>query len=245
MPSFPIFPLSILIVDDEELARRRLHRLLGELPGCEVAGECGSGQEALALLARGEVEVDVVLLDVRMPGLDGLEAAALLPEEGPYIIFTTAHADHAIAAFDLGAVDYLLKPIEAVRLGRALERARHRLGPRQAAPGELSRLPVSTKAGIVLVDPRGLSHAIFDGALVTLHTAQGPLLTDQSLQELEERLPPALFERVHRRALVNLEKIERLEPQETGGYLARMPGGGEVPIARQAARRLRRRLGLA
>ncbi|MBK8263703.1 MAG: response regulator [Nannocystis sp.] len=239
----PLFPLKILIVDDEELARRRLHRLLGELPGCEILGECASGQEALALLARGDLEIDVLLLDVRMPGLGGLEAAALLPEDGPYVIFTTAHAEHALAAFDLGAVDYLLKPIEAVRLGRALERARHRLGPRQP-PGELHRLPVSTRAGIVLLDPRALTHALFDGALVTLHTASGPLLTEQSLQELEDRLPAALFERVHRRALVNLEKIERLEPQETGGYIARMPGGAEVPIARQAARRLRRRLGL-
>ena len=241
----PVLPLSILIADDEELARRRLLRLLGELPGCEVAGECESGQELLARLARGDLEVDVVLLDIHMPGLGGLEAAALLPDGGPQVIYTTAHAEHALAAFDVGAVDYLLKPIEAVRLGRALDRARARLAPRGAAPGDLQRLPVATRAGIVLLDPRALSHAVFDGALVTLHTAQGPLLTDQSLHELEARLPAALFERVHRRVVVNLEQIDRLDPQETGGYIARMRGGGEVPIARQAARRLRRRLGLA
>jgi DNA-binding LytR/AlgR family response regulator len=237
-------PLRVLIADDEQLARRRLLRLLGELPGVELVGECASGQEVLQFLA-GEREVDVVLLDIRMPGLSGIETGALFPDDGPDIIYTTAYGEHALAAFDIGAVDYLLKPIEAVRLGQALARARARLTPaRGAAAPEVQRLPVTTVHGIVLVDPRSISHALFDGALVTLTTAQGELLVDFSLQELEERLPGSIFERVHRRALVNLERIERLEPQESGGYLARMIGGDAVPIARQAARRLRRRLGL-
>lgn len=248
-------PLRILIADDEQLARRRLVRLLGELPGVEVIGECASGQEVLAAVAGDEAAIDVVLLDIRMPGLSGIEVGALFPEDGPDIIYTTAHGEHALEAFDVGAVDYLLKPIDAVRLGRALARARARGGERAGErPGEragegvaeveLRRLPVTTRDGIVLVDPRTISHAIFDGALVTLNCAQGAYLVDFSLQELEERLPGAIFERVHRRALVNLERIERLEPQESGGYTARMIGGDAVPIARQAARRLRRRLGL-
>jgi two-component system LytT family response regulator len=239
-----MFTLRILIVDDEQLARRRLARLLEGLPGVEVAGECEDGQAALALLKAPDADVDLVLLDIRMPGLSGLELAALLGDDGPYVVFTTAYGDHAIEAFDLGAVDYLLKPIEAVRLHRALERARHRLGPRGPAPSFV-RLPVSTRDGILLVDPRDLSHATFDGALVTLHLPGRTLLTDLSLQDLEDRLPAGAFERVHRRALVNLEKIDRLEPLETGGYTARMPGGDAVPISRQAARRLRRRLGLS
>lgn len=244
-------PLRILIADDEQLARRRLVRLLGELPGVEVIGECASGQEVLAAVAGDEAAIDVVLLDIRMPGLSGIEVGALFPEDGPEIIYTTAHGEHALEAFDIGAIDYLLKPIDAVRLGRALARARARAGERsddrsseRAAEVELRRLPVTTRDGIVLVDPRTISHAIFDGALVTLTCAQGAYLVDFSLQELEERLPGAIFERVHRRALVNLERIERLEPQESGGYTARMIGGDAVPIARQAARRLRRRLGL-
>ena len=240
-------PLQVLLADDELLARRRLARLLAELPAVTLVGECSSGQELLATLARGEHEVDVVLLDIHMPGLSGLETGALLPEDGPYIIFTTAHGEHALAAFDLGAVDYLLKPIDAVRLGKALARARHRLGPQtQPAPGhELVRLPVSTRQGIRLLDPRELSHATFDGELVTLHTRGGPLLSDFTLQDLEDRLPAGLFERVHRRALINLEQLACLDPQATGGYTARMHDGGLVPISRQAARRLRRRLGLA
>lgn len=238
-------PLRILIVDDEELARRRLARLLADLQGVELAGECDSGQAALAHLGGAEADVDVVLLDIRMPGLTGLQTAALLGDDGPYVIFTTAHDDHAIEAFDLGAVDYLLKPIEAVRLHRALGRARQRLGrDLRGGAREFVRLPVATREGIVLVDPQALTHATFDGALVTLHLPGRALLSDMSLQDLEDRLPPAVFERVHRRALVNLEKIERLEPLETGGYDARMPGGDVVPISRQAARRLRRRLGM-
>lgn len=239
-----MFTLSVLIVDDEQLARRRLTRLLADLPGVEVAGECEGGQEALARLKAEDADVDVVLLDIKMPGLSGLEVAGLLGDDGPYVIFTTAHGDHAIEAFDLGAVDYLLKPIEAVRLHRALERARLRLGPQAPASG-FHRLPVTTREGILLIDPADLSHATFDGALVTLHLPGRALLTDQSLQDLEDRLPAGAFERVHRRALVNLGKIDRLEPLETGGYTARMPGGDAVPISRQAARRLRRRLGLS
>ncbi len=238
--------LQVLIADDELLARRRLARLLAELPGVALVGECCSGQELLATLARGEQEVDLVLLDIHMPGLSGLEAGALLPEDGPYIIFTTAHEEHALAAFDLGAVDYLLKPIDAVRLGKALLRARRRLGAQASQPAaELVRLPVATRQGIRLLDPRELSHATFDGELVTLHTRGGPLLTDFSLQDLEERLPAGVFERVHRRALINLEQLACLDPLETGGYTARMHDGGLVPISRQAARRLRRRLGLS
>lgn len=247
----PPLPLRILVADDEQLARKRLVRLLAELPAAELAGECASGQEVLALLAAPDADVDVVLLDIAMPGLTGLETGALLPEDGPYIIFTTAHSEHALAAFDLGAVDYLLKPIDAVRLGKALARARHRLGfqpppagQARLAAAEFVRLPVTTRQGIRLIDPRDLSHAVFDGELVTLHTTQGPLLTDFSLQDLEDRLPAGAFERVHRRALINLEKLACLDPLETGGYTARMQGGDLVPISRQAARRLRRRLGL-
>jgi len=242
----PPLPLRILVADDEQLARKRLARLLADLPACELAGECASGQEVLTAIAGPDADIDVVLLDIAMPGLSGLETGALLPEDGPYIIFTTAHSEHALAAFDLGAVDYLLKPIDAVRLGKALARARHRLGHEsRPAIAEFVRLPVTTRQGIRLIDPRDLSHAIFDGELVTLHTTSGPLLTDFSLQDLEDRLPAGSFERVHRRALINLEKLACLDPVDTGGYTARMHAGDLVPISRQAARRLRRRLGLS
>lgn len=233
--------LRVLIADDELLARRRLTRLLSAMPDVELAGECASGEEVLARVRAGGV--DVLLLDIHMPGLTGLDAMALLPAEGPYVIFCTAHSSHAVEAFDAGAVDYVLKPVEAARLQKALERA----GARRAAVAgadSVQRLAIPMRQGIVLVDPREISHAVLDGELVTVSTAQGDYLTDFTLQELEEKLPPGLLERVHRRALLNLDHVVRLEPLETGGFTARTRRGQAVDVSRQAARALRRRFGL-
>lgn len=245
--------LRVLIADDEEVARKRLARLLGAIPGVEACGECHDGEGVLRAVREGGV--DVILLDIQMPGLSGLDAMALLPAESPYVIFCTAHAEHAVQAFDVGAIDYLLKPVEAARLQKALERARSRDSVRRfrdelerqrgqrAEPG-LRRLAVPTRNGIVLVDPKDISHAVLDGELVTIHAAQGPLLTDLSLQELQARLPEGTFERVHRRALLNLEQVARLEPNDVGGYTARTHRGELVEVSRAAARDLRKRLGL-
>ncbi len=243
--------LRVLIADDEEIARKRLVRLLSSAPEVELVGQCGDGSEVLEWLARDEAEVEVLLLDIRMPSLSGLEAKAMMPDDGPYVIFTTAYQEHAIEAFDVGAVDYLLKPIEAARLNKALDRARTFLSQplpaaRESTVDKVDRIPVQTRNGIVLVDPEELSHARFDGELVTLHTRRGELLCDYTLQELEQRLGGAdQFVRVHRRALLNLASVDRLEPLETGGLTAHMREGGRVPVSRQAARRLRKRLGLS
>jgi two-component system LytT family response regulator len=238
-------PLRILVVDDELLARQRLTRLLKAIPDVELVGECKDADEALAKVRAGGV--DAMLLDINMPGLSGMDAMSLLPPEPPHVIFCTAHADHAVSAFDAGAVDYLLKPIEAARLKKALDRARVARRKKPSATTEsraLARLPVSTRQGIVLLDPAQISHAVLDGELVTVVTSQGEYLTDSTLQELQDRLPSDVFERVHRRALLNLEQVVRLEPLETGGYIARTARGHAVEISRQSARELRRRLGL-
>jgi two-component system LytT family response regulator len=245
--------MRVLIADDEALARRRLQRLVGAIPDVELVGECETGDAVLARVHQGGV--DVILLDIHMPGLTGVEAMQLLPAAGPYVIFCTAHPDHAVAAFDGGAVDYLLKPIEAARLHKALERARSRdaqarfvaeAGKQRETPGKaLERLAIPTRAGVVLVAPQEITHAALDGVLVTIHTTgQGKLLTDFTLQDLQEKLPPNLFERVHRRALLNMDHVRRLEPLETGGYLAHTSLGATVEVSRQSARDLRRRLGL-
>ncbi|GEL71048.1 positive alginate biosynthesis regulatory protein [Myxococcus virescens] len=201
--------------------------------------------------------VDVVLLDIHMPGLSGLDALALLPEGGPRVILCTAHAEHAVQAFEHGAVDYVLKPVEPARLQKALERARAR-GPAAASTGTVStppkapgtpvrglgRLPIPTRQGIVLVDPEAISHASLEDELVTVFTTQGDFLTDFTLNELVEKLPSEHFHRVHRRALLNLTHVARLEPLDTGGYLARTLRGHAVEVSRQSARELRRMLGL-
>jgi len=236
-------PLRVLIADDEAMARRRLLRLVSALPDVAIVGECQSGEEVLSRVRGGDV--DVLLLDIQMPGLSGLETKALMSEGQPYVIFTTAHPEHALEAFDVGAVDYVLKPIEAARLAKALERARRY---RDTATGEgaadIDRLAVPTSKGVVLLDPQEVSHAVFDGQLVTIHLRGGTILTDMTLQDLAQRLERHAFERVHRRALLNLAHVTRLEPIETGGYVAITAAGQRVEVSRQAARDLRRRLKL-
>jgi two-component system LytT family response regulator len=244
-------PLRVLIADDEMLARKRLARLLSAFPDVEVCGEVSDGDAVLSAARAGGV--DVILLDIHMPGLSGLDALALLPEDGPRVILCTAHAEHAVDAFEYGAVDYVLKPVEAARLQKALERARARLGTKEgqeptrgpaASSRGLARLPIPTRQGIVLVDPDTISHATLEGELVTVFTTQGEFLTDFTLNELTDKLPVEGFQRVHRRALLNLAHVTRLEPLETGGYIARTTRGHAVEVSRQSARELRRMLGL-
>jgi two-component system LytT family response regulator len=195
-------------------------------------------------------DIDLVVLDINMPGMTGLETALQMPEDRPYLIFITAHPEHAVAAFDVGATDYLVKPVDDARLKKALDRARRQLdaplgrdAPEAAAP--LARLAIATRTGVVLLGPDEVTHAVFDGKLVTVHTRDRAILSDATLQELEQRLSAPHFERVHRRAIVNLLHVERLEPALSGGYVARVAGGKTVDVSRQAARRLRRRLGIA
>jgi two-component system LytT family response regulator len=240
--------LRVVVCDDELIARRRAARLLSEQPGVEVVAECASGGEVLARLAAEDV--DLVVLDIHMPGMTGLETALQMPEDRPYLIFLTAHPEHAVAAFDVGATDYLVKPVDEVRLKKALDRARRQLDAplgRDAhdAAAPLARLAIATRTGVVLLGPDEVTHAVFDGQLVTVHTRDRAILADATLQELDQRLSAPHFERVHRRAIVNLLHVERLEPVLSGGYVARIAGGKSVDVSRQAARRLRRRLGIA
>jgi two-component system LytT family response regulator len=248
--------LRVLVADDEQVARRRLLRLLRAFPYVELCGECATGAEVLERVRQGGV--DVILLDIDMPEFSGMEAMQLLPEPRPVVIFCTAHAEHAVQAFEVGAVDYLLKPIEAGRLSKAMDRARDS-GKRMASgdsvvqpPSEApvihaaapaARLAISTRNGIVLLDPAEITHAMLDGELVTVYTTKAEYLTDFTLQELEARLA-GIAERVHRKALLNLAHVVCLEPCETGGFVARTRTGRVVQISRQAARDLRRRLGL-
>jgi two-component system, LytTR family, response regulator len=161
-----------------------------------------------------------------------------------------------VTAFDVGAVDYLLKPIEAARLRKALDRAREQESRRrcraellrqrgtQSDAPPLHRLALPTRQGVVLVSPLEVTHAVLDGELVTVYTRHAQYLSTLSLQDLESRLSGERFARVHRRALVNLEHVVRLDPTDVGGYTARTSGGHAVEVSRQAARGLRRRLGL-
>lgn len=239
-------PLRIVVCDDELMARKRVMRLLGEMRGIETVIECESGEEVLARLR--DDDVDVAILDINMPGMSGIDTVLAMPEERPYVVFLTAHPEHAVKAFDVGAVDYVLKPVDDARLAKALERARHFLDHGTAADAaaapKLNRIAFPTHHGAAIVDPGDITHATFDGTLVTVHTTSQEILTDDTLHDLESKLPPGPFERVHRRAIVNLEHVDRLESVDSGGYVARLTTGKRVDVSRQSARKLRRRLGL-
>jgi len=175
-------PLRVLVCDDEMIARKRAVRLLSDQAGLEIVAECTSGDEVLEKL-RSE-EIDVIVLDINMPNMTGLETAMRMPEDRPYIIFLTAHPEHALEAFDVGAMDYLLKPVDAARMQKALDRARKQLDPSGQEPpsaAPLARLAIETKTGVVLLSLDDVTHASFDGQLVTVHTKDRTVLTDQSL----------------------------------------------------------------
>jgi two-component system response regulator AlgR len=218
----PAAPLRVLIVDDEPLARRRLRRLLDETstPATEVVGEAGDAAEALAHLQRGAV--DLVLLDVAMPGTGGLDAArrwAALPSP-PLVVFVTAHGEHALAAFDLDAADYLTKPVRQERLQAALERAARRRSPApRGGTAVTSGAPATVAPPVIVVNDRGrvtrvpLPEVLYLKAelkYVTLRTATGRHLLDESLADLEQRLGGA-FLRVHRNALVAVAAVRELQ----------------------------------
>lgn len=239
--------LRVLIADDEQMARRRLRRLLADLDAIEIVAECASGEDALLQLDR--LDVDLALLDVRMGARSGLEVSDAAAELGVEVIFTTAHTEHAVAAFAKGAADYVLKPVDPARLAQAIARARERVerarAPEPPGPASrLDRLALASRGEVRLVRAEDVSHAIADGALVTVWASGEPIVTDLSLSELERRMPAGTLERVHRRALLDLAHVERLRPLPTGGYLAITRGGHEVPVSRQAARGIRRRFGI-
>lgn len=228
-------PLRVLVADDEKMARRRLRRLLETVGGVTVVAEARSGEEAAQHL--DPAEIDVALLDIDMPDVDGLSLAELAGRRSIPVIFVTAHEQHAVKAFAAGAVHYLLKPLELTALDEALERVRA-----QRRPEPPARLALTVGDEVHLVDTASISHATFDGTLVTVHADEREWLSSDSLQELERKLAGGDFLRVHRRALVHLTHVERLEPLSSGGYTAVMRSGAEVPVSRQVARELRKRL---
>jgi two-component system LytT family response regulator len=242
-----------LIADDEQMARKRVRRLLEARDDVEIVAEVASGEATLATLE--SIEVDLAILDVQMPGLSGLDVSSAAAELGVHVVFTTAHSEHAVAAFERGAVDYVMKPLDEARLGLAIERVKARVIAESAAlasttsssttpEAPFERLALRVRGEVRLVRVEDVEHATLDGELVTVVAKGERLLTELSLQELERRLAGPSFWRVHRRALLNLAHVERLRPLPTGGYVAITVGGDEVPVSRQEARKLRQRLGL-
>jgi len=216
--------LRVLIVDDEELARLRLRGLVADCadPKAEVVGEAANAAQAIEFLAANAC--DLLLLDIHMPGLDGMQLAAQLRQrpQPPAVVFVTAHAEHALRAFDLEAVDYLTKPVKRDRLHAALQRVAHRLAPREpasaaAAPGaEAPVIVVSDRGRIVRVPVADVLYLKAELKYVTLRTAEHTFVLDESLADLEGRLGDR-FLRVHRNALVARRAVRALERRLVAG----------------------------
>ena len=235
--------MRALIADDEPLARRELAETLRRLGRLDAIDEVEDGIQALALLQ--ERAYDLLFLDIRMPGLGGLEAMTLinrLPRR-PAVIFVTAYDEHALAAFELAATDYLLKPVSEVRLRRTLERVGSaRTGPPTAAARVArDRLPVGGEDRTILVRIADIRFVHVRGHDVLVRTFEAEHRSRASLAELTERLAAHGFMRVHRAYLVNIEHVLEVSPFYAGTYLLRVDdrGRSEVPVSRACARHVR------
>lgn len=241
--------LRVMIVDDEDLARARLRRLLREQPDVVISAECASGRSAIEAAAVDPP--DVVLLDVQMPGGDGFSVIASLPAPAPLYVMVTAYHDHAVRAFEAHAFDYLLKPVEGPRLLESLGRARERLenervahrlaelgavvrsegtAPRRLVVREGGRVSFVAQRDIVWIEARG--------NYVRIHTARGYHLLREPLGSIERRLDPSLFCRVHRSTIVNLQFVEHLEAEGPEAWVVALSGGQRLRLSKYYRDRL-------
>jgi DNA-binding LytR/AlgR family response regulator len=247
-------PIRTLIVDDESPARHRLRRMLANIEVVEIVGEAESGVQAVEMIERHTP--DLVLLDIQMPGLDGFGVIEAL-EDPPLIIFVTAYDEYAIRAFEVHALDYLLKPFSQQRLERSIHRAREeliegrdfaaRLAPvleGLADRGQfVTRLAVHDRRGarsrIRVVDVDEVDWFGIESDEVILHVGEDVYAVPRTLTELESRLDPDCFFRAHRSAIVNLDRIQEIIPWFKGSHKLRLTTGAEVDLSRRRARVLR------
>jgi len=258
--------LRAVLVDDEQLAREELGYLLGQVGGVDVIGQAGNGVEAITAIER--LRPDVVFLDVQMPGLTGFEVARrLVAGDAPaHIIFVTAYDQHAIEAFEVNAVDYLLKPVEQSRLEVAVDRARRRIATDRSAEGAVKaaelekivellaerqsrreRLAIKVGERFLLVQAQDIIYASLADEGISVVTSQHAGTSNyRTLDELHERLDPTVFWRVHRSHLVNINKIKEIVPWFSRNYILRMKDekSTEIPVSRTQTRRLREYLKL-
>jgi DNA-binding LytR/AlgR family response regulator len=246
--------IRTLIVDDEVPARERLKRLLASIEAVELAGEAADGPAAVAMIEREKP--DLVLLDIQMPGLDGFGVIEAL-EDPPPIIFVTAYDEYAIHAFEVNALDYLLKPFSRSRLEKAIDRAQSAVTQGEAfaarlqpllesltAQGRyLARLAVRDRDRIRVLDAGEVDWIGVDAERVVVHVGSNAYPIRRTLAELESRLDPATFFRAHRSAIVNLNRVQEVIPWFKGSHRLRLTSGAEVDLSRAQARALRKILG--
>jgi DNA-binding LytR/AlgR family response regulator len=231
-----VTPIRVLLVDDEPLARQRLRQMLADHADISVAGEAEHVDQARELV-RSE-RPDLILLDIRMPGADGfalIDGLHLTPM--PYIIFVTAYAEHAVEAFDAEAVDYLLKPFDEERLARALERARAAIA-RRGPQRHLERFAVTVGQLTRYVAAKEVDWIEGHGNYAKLHVGKGTHLVRTTLAALEQELDPACFTRVHRSAIIALDRVRELRSLGGGEYRVLLTDGTQVPMSQRYRDRL-------
>jgi two-component system response regulator AlgR len=233
--------LSILIVDDESPARDRMRRMVESLPLYQVAGEASSGEEALQAI--GELRPDILLLDISMPGMDGMTLARVMQRGGlsSAVIFCTAYQNQALEAFEAEAVDYLVKPVRAERLEQALEKARRYLGDREDPAGE--QFLRSTVGGKVMLTPiQRVVCLLAEDKYTTVVHEKGRTVIEDSLLELENRFPEAFF-RIHRNALISRKHLRGVARDNQGRAVAMLAGTEHRPeVSRRNVAALRKLL---
>jgi two-component system, LytTR family, response regulator LytT len=256
--------LRTVVVDDEQPARDELCFLLEQIPGVKIVAQARDGPEALSVISQHDP--DLVMLDVQMPGLTGFEVARRLLQQDvdAHLVFVTAYDQHAIEAFDVNAVDYLLKPVEADRLAMAVDRVRRRVAsdrPDQPSQANLNRVlellgerqnrreQLALKVGdrFLLIQAEEIVYASVEDDVITVVTnSLSGTSNYRTLDELQARLDPGVFWRVHRSHLVNINKIREIVPWFSRNYMLKMKDakGSEIPVSRSQTKRLREYLRL-
>jgi two-component system LytT family response regulator len=232
------------IVEDEPLARASLREYAGEVDWLTIVGEAADGNEAVRLI--DSLEPDLLFLDISLPEASGLEVIERIRHK-PEIVFTTAHDQYALAAFEVGALDYLLKPFGRQRFHTMLERVRRRLQSAVTAPDRaraafaspLRRLFARTRDAIVPIDVSTIQHISASGDYVEVHSDRGSHLLHTSLGELAARLDPEVFRQIHRSHIVNLDAIVKLVPFDSRRLLIQLRNGKEILASRSASEELR------
>jgi two-component system LytT family response regulator len=238
--------IRALIVDDEPLARKRIHDLLREDPEIEIVGECGSGSQALEILEREKP--GLLFLDVQMPEVDGFELLEAMEGVAPAVIFVTAYDKYALRAFDSQAIDYLLKPFNETRFQQALQRAKDRI--RKAGNGMMSaellsllkdvqtgrkpaeRLVIKSGGRVLFLKAGEIDYIEAAGNYLNLYVGKDTHLIRETMQSLEARLDPERFLRIHRSTIVNLERIKELQPWFGGEYVVILRDGRKLTLSR-------------
>jgi len=250
--------IKAVIADDELLARKFIRRILKQDPEIEIVGECSNGKEAVAMIRKQQT--DVVFLDIQMPEMDGFKVLETLGlDHLPEIVFTTAYESYAIRAFELHALDYLLKPFDQVRFKAALKHVKDRIHSRQlgdghlqigtllesikAQPAHLDRIIIKADGRISFLNTRQIDWVEADDKYVHLHTGDGSRMVRQTLNAMETELDPKRFVRIHRSAIVNIERIKELQPLFNGEHSVHLDNGTKLTLSRSYKDKLFERLG--